>query len=208
MKFVSGRFSIICAIIRGTIENQVMWMKRKFLLLLIVIVLSGCFVNHEEKSKEENRYPLYLEAYRKINRGDYDEAIEILMGMKDYLDGEDLYYEAIYRRLLQEVDHYFMTQEKLDELQNDYLILSYDNRNQAMQDQQGLYFELLIIATKIQLGQTIDCESDFYYYQPESFWDNFESVTVLNAEQLKAVVREYRESHEKDCVFEWKKEEE
>ncbi len=181
-------------------------MKKRIGLILMISLLMGC--NSMETTEEENRYPMYKQAYLEINEGNYDEAIEILKDMRDYLDSEDLYYEAVYRRLSEEADTYFLTQEGFDPLVDDYLILSYDNRNQAMQDQQGLYLELLIISTKIHLDLPINCEKDFYYYQPDSFWDNFESVTVLNSEQLKEVIRAYRTFHEKDCVLQNGREEE
>ena len=174
---------------------------RKIGVILLIILLSGCMISQKEISEEENRYPMYAQAYRYINEEKYDEAIEILITMKDYLDSEDLYYEAVYRRLLKEIEIYFNTQEGFDGLEADYLTLSYDNRNEAMQDQQGLYFELLIIATKIHLGQKIECDQDFYYYQPDSFWDMAESVTVLNSTQLIEVLVEYKKTHEKDCVL-------
>lgn len=172
-------------------------MKRKISLILVSLLL-GCGVNLKE---EENRYPMYEKAYLYITDGKYDEAIDILITMRDYLDSEDLYYEAVYRRLLNEVEVYFQTQEGFAELEKDYLILSYDHRNEMMEQQQGLYLELLIIATKINLGQSINCDEDFYYYQPESFWDMAESVTVLNSVQLIEVIKEYKANHEKDCIL-------
>lgn len=173
-------------------------MQKKIGLLFLLILFSGC---QTAEISEEDRYPMYKQAYLDLNDGKYDEAIEVLAELKDYLDGEDLYYEAVYRRLLKEAEDYLQTQKNFGQLEEDYLILSYDNRNQAMQDQQGLYLELLIVAAKIHSHQPIDCETDFYYYQPESFWDNFESLTVLNSEQLIEIVREYKSDHEKDCVF-------
>jgi len=83
------------------------FMKRKISLILVSLLL-GCGVNLKE---EENRYPMYEKAYLYITDGKYDEAIDILITMRDYLDSEDLYYEAVYRRLLNEVEVYFQTQE-------------------------------------------------------------------------------------------------
>lgn len=137
-----------------------------------------------------------------LQNGQFDEAAEIFDGMRTYLDSEDLYYEAVYQRLLDEADHYYESAEGFEAVERDYLILSYDGRNEKMLEQQGLYLELLIIASKIYLGQQIDCDQDFYYYEAKSFWDMFESATVLNSEKLIETLREFKSANPKSCVVE------